>query len=59
MVHFIDRSATLPTLALAFDHMRIRLGDMRKINTYLPAIEQSFVETLDDEEDPDPAKDPW
>lgn len=29
-----------PTLALAFDHARIRIGDMYKFSKYLPALEQ-------------------
>ena len=53
-----ENASPSPVLGLAFDHASIRLGDMRKLNTYLPAIEQSFSETLDEEE-PDPAQEPW
>lgn len=40
-----------PVLALAFDHTRIRLGDMAKLRSYLPAIEQSFADFQDDEDE--------
>lgn len=43
-----------PTVALALDQARIRIGDMGKLSKYLPAIEQSFGdiqgEELDDED---------
>ncbi|KAF8434881.1 hypothetical protein L210DRAFT_3552991 [Boletus edulis BED1] len=39
-----------PTLALAFDHANIRIGDMWKMNAYIKAIEQSFAD-LEDEHD--------
>ena len=39
-----------PTITLAFDHARIRIGDMKKLSTYLPAIEQSFGDIQEDEE---------
>ncbi|KAI6010112.1 hypothetical protein EDC04DRAFT_3072447 [Pisolithus marmoratus] len=39
-----------PIVALAFDHANVRIGDMRKMQAYMPAIEQSFTE-LDDDDD--------
>jgi ribonuclease Z len=36
-----------PVLALAFDHASIAIGDMWKMNLYLPAIEQSFRDVAD------------
>ncbi|KAL4253032.1 RNase Z family protein [Abortiporus biennis] len=54
-----DTSATAargPTLALAFDHAKIRIGDLPKLQAYLPAIHQSFDDTKEDgDEDIDPA----
>ena len=38
-----------PLIGLAFDYSRIRLGDMWKLNTYLPAIQHTFDEIGDDE----------
>ena len=40
-----------PTLGIAFDLSRVRIGDMPKLNAYLPAIEQSFGLTAEVEED--------
>ncbi|KIM85847.1 hypothetical protein PILCRDRAFT_817088 [Piloderma croceum F 1598] len=37
-----------PILALAFDHASIAIGDMWKMNLYLPAIEQSFRDIPDE-----------
>ncbi|PSR71440.1 hypothetical protein PHLCEN_2v12707 [Hermanssonia centrifuga] len=49
-----------PVLALAFDHARIRIGEMRKLRAYLPAIEQTFAETAEKEdEDINPMKGSW
>jgi ribonuclease Z len=42
-----------PVLALAFDQARIRIGDMWKLNHYLPAIEQSFLDTREEDDDED------
>jgi ribonuclease Z len=43
-----------PTLGLAFDQARVRIGDMRKLELYLPAIEQSFIDTTEEgDEDAD------
>lgn len=39
-----------PTLALAFDHANIKIGEMWKMNAYIKAIEQSFTD-LEDEND--------
>lgn len=38
-------SAKEPILALAFDNADITIRDMWKMNFYLPAIEQSFEDT--------------
>ncbi|KAF8887345.1 hypothetical protein BD779DRAFT_1527626 [Infundibulicybe gibba] len=42
-----------PVIALAFDHANIAIGDMWKMKFYLPAIEQNFSDTVeeDDKED--------
>ncbi|EIW77124.1 hypothetical protein CONPUDRAFT_139171 [Coniophora puteana RWD-64-598 SS2] len=45
----LGHAASTPVLALAFDHGTIRIGDMWKANAYLPAIEQSFVDTQAEE----------
>jgi ribonuclease Z len=37
-----------PTVALAMDHACIRVGDLWKMATYFPAIEQSFRDIADD-----------
>ncbi|EGO29330.1 hypothetical protein SERLADRAFT_412876 [Serpula lacrymans var. lacrymans S7.9] len=37
-----------PILALAFDHASIKIGDMWKMNTYMGAIEQCFIDTTED-----------
>ena len=37
-----------PTIALAMDHACIRLGDLWKLATYIPAIEQSFRDIADE-----------
>jgi ribonuclease Z len=37
-----------PTIALAMDHACIRVGDLWKMATYLPAIEQSFRDIADE-----------
>ena len=37
-----------PTLALAFDHANIKIGEMWKMNAYIKAIEQSFADLEDD-----------
>jgi ribonuclease Z len=39
-----------PTVALAFDHANIKIGEMWKMNAYIKAIEQSFTD-LEDEND--------
>ena len=40
-----------PFLALAFDHANIAIGDMWKMNLYLPAIKQSFSDIADEADD--------
>ncbi|EPQ53491.1 hypothetical protein GLOTRDRAFT_78506 [Gloeophyllum trabeum ATCC 11539] len=42
-----DSNSAQPIIAVAFDNARIRIGDMWKLNTYLSAIESSFEETPD------------
>jgi ribonuclease Z len=37
-----------PTVGLAFDHANIQLGEFWKLNMYLPAIEQSFSDTVEE-----------
>lgn len=47
-------------IGLAFDHARVRIGDMRKLRAYLPAIEQSFADTIEEgDEDEDPSRESW
>ena len=38
-----------PVIGLAFDYSRIRLGDMWKLNMYLPAIQHAFNELGEEE----------
>ena len=38
-----------PLIGLAFDYSRIRLGDMWKLNMYLPAIQHTFDELGEEE----------
>jgi ribonuclease Z len=40
-----------PVIAVAFDHLNVTIGEMWKINHYLPAIEQSFLDTLEEGDD--------
>jgi ribonuclease Z len=66
LTHFSSRYPTLPryfasprvgdishepTIALAMDHACIRVGDVWKMATYLPAIEQSFKDITDEGDD--------
>ncbi|TFK47540.1 hypothetical protein OE88DRAFT_1665716 [Heliocybe sulcata] len=44
---------TRPTIGVACDHARIRIGDMWKLNAYLPAI-QGSLEEVEEEVDDDP-----
>jgi ribonuclease Z len=37
-----------PTIALAMDHACMRVGDMWKMETYFPAIQQSFRDIADE-----------
>lgn len=39
-----------PVIGLAFDYARIRLGDMWKLNAYMPAIQVALSEFGDEEE---------
>lgn len=40
-----------PIVALAFDHAHIRIADMWKMNAYIGAIERSFADLEDDNND--------
>ncbi|KAK2462756.1 hypothetical protein APHAL10511_005274 [Amanita phalloides] len=40
-----------PVIATAFDHMNLTIGDMWKVNHYLPAIHQSFLDTREEGDD--------
>ena len=42
--------ATDLTVAIAFDHTTVSFGNLWKLNRYLPAIEQSFLDGEDPEE---------
>ena len=42
-------SSGRPLIGLAFDYSRIRLGDMWKLNMYLPAIGSMFNEIEEEE----------
>lgn len=42
---------TGPTIAIAFDHATVSLGNLWKLNRYLPAVEQSFLDSEDPEEE--------
>ncbi|KAI0251929.1 hypothetical protein BJV78DRAFT_1207788 [Lactifluus subvellereus] len=46
MTHFSSRYPTMPPLAM--DHACIRVGDLWKMATYFPAIEQSFRDIADE-----------
>ncbi|OSX63293.1 hypothetical protein POSPLADRAFT_1045665 [Postia placenta MAD-698-R-SB12] len=39
------------TLALALDHTRVKIGDLWKLDAYLPAIECNFADTVAEEGD--------
>ena len=45
-----NSSSNRPNLVLAFDHARMRLGEMHKFEAYMPAIEQCFAGTHDEDE---------
>ena len=40
-----------PVTAVAFDHLNLTIGEMWKVNHYLPAIEQSFLDTVEDDDE--------
>lgn len=46
-----DADGDGPVVGLAFDYARIRMGDMWKLNAYLPAI-QSALNEFGEEEEP-------
>ncbi|KAH7054681.1 hypothetical protein BKA62DRAFT_601090, partial [Auriculariales sp. MPI-PUGE-AT-0066] len=46
--HAVSTSAT-PVVGLAFDLMTVSIGEMKKLNSYLPALEQCFAEVLEQE----------
>ena len=37
-----------PTVAVAFDHVNLTIGNMWKIGYYLPALQQSFCDTIEE-----------
>ena len=39
-----------PTVGLAFDHINLTIGNMWKLNYYLPAVEQSFRDTVEEDD---------
>lgn len=39
------------TVALALDHTRVKIGDLWKLDAYLPAIECNFADTVAEEGD--------
>jgi len=43
-----DDTDDQPTVALAMDHACIRVGDLWKMTTYIPAIAQSFEDIADE-----------
>jgi ribonuclease Z len=43
-----DDGGDEPTVALAMDHACIRVGDLWKMATYIPAISQSFEDIADE-----------
>jgi len=43
--------ATDPTIAVAFDHASFSIGNLWKLNRYLPAVEQSFIDSEDPEDE--------
>lgn len=47
-----------PTVALALDHSRVRIGEMAKLRAYAPAIRQSFAE-IPEEDDVNEAEVLW
>jgi ribonuclease Z len=40
-----------PIVALAFDHASMTIGDMWKMGHYMPAIEQSFCDTVEERDE--------
>lgn len=46
-----DNSSREPFLALAFDNADIKIGEVWKMNMYLQAIEQSFLDTVEEGDD--------
>ncbi|KAF8166655.1 hypothetical protein K438DRAFT_1857115 [Mycena galopus ATCC 62051] len=46
-----EPGAREPVVALAFDHANLTLRNMWKLNMYLPAIQQTFADTSDEEDE--------
>lgn len=44
-----EHRGSAPIVAVAFDCSRFRIGDMWKLSMYMPAIEQCFMETKEEE----------
>ncbi|KAH8083328.1 hypothetical protein BXZ70DRAFT_1073609 [Cristinia sonorae] len=63
LTHFSARYPKMPpallsndytaNVVLAFDHARVRIGDMRKLRAYLPAMEQFYGSVAAMDEDPE------
>ncbi|KAM6497244.1 hypothetical protein JOM56_007717 [Amanita muscaria] len=43
-----------PVVAVAFDHLNLTIGSMWKVMHYLPAVEQSFHDTVEDGDELEP-----
>lgn len=42
---------TTANVVLAFDHARVRIGDMLKLRTYMPALEQFYGDAAAEDDD--------
>ncbi|THH32553.1 hypothetical protein EUX98_g1639 [Antrodiella citrinella] len=49
----VNKSDSKTNVVLAFDHARVRFGDMMKLRTYLPALEAFYGEVAVDDDDND------
>lgn len=48
----IVSSQTSPAVGVAFDHVSVGINEMWKLNRCLPAIEQSFLDSEEADDDP-------
>lgn len=46
-------------VAVAFDHCKVRIGEMAKLRAYLPAIEQTMHDSPEDDDEVDEIQVPW